>query len=209
MSGRSAANGISVCGRDYRGARDAGAAGDVKKTPGPSVSDPIIAGNSGEPPLNAKTNCYTAAELQAGQRYETRLKFSREDVARYCELSGDHNAIHADVDAARLRFPGVPDIIVPGGLIQIAITGIFGTQFPGDGSLGLVFTPERLRKPVCPGEEVLVTIEVARIRSDLVELDVAISNAEGVSIGGAKSRVLAPDKAYQDWWAGRHAVGEG
>ncbi len=180
-----------------------------KKTPGRSVCAPIIPAKPGEPPLNAKTNCLTAAELHTGQRYESRLVFSREDVARYCALSGDHNAIHADVDAARLRFPGVPDIIVPGGLLQIAITGIFGTQFPGDGSLGLVFTPDRLRKPVCPGEEVLVTIEVARIRSDLVELEVSISNAEGVSIGGAKSRVLAPDKAYQDWWASRRAAGEG
>ena len=183
--------------------------GRGKNTPGRSVCAPIIAAKPGEPPLNAKTNCLTAAQLHIGQRYETRLVFSREDVARYCALSGDQNAIHANVDAARLRFPGVPDIIVPGGLLQIAITGIFGTQFPGDGCLGLVFTPERLRRPVCPGEEVLVTIEVARIRSDLVELDVSISNAEGASIGGAKSRVLAPDKAYQDWWASLHAAAEG
>jgi acyl dehydratase len=166
----------------------------------------IIDAQSGEFPLNAKTNCLTAAQLQTGQRYETSLVFSREDVERYCALSGDHNAIHANVEAAQLRFPGVPDIIVPGGLLQIAITGIFGTQFPGDGSLGLVFTPERLRKPVCPGETVNVVIEVARIRGELVELDVAISNAEGASIGGAKSRVLAPDKGYQEWWARRQSA---
>jgi hypothetical protein len=59
---------------------------------------------------------------------------------------------------------------------------------------------------VCPGEVVNVVIEVARIRGELVELDVAISNAEGASIGGAKSRVLAPDKGYQEWWASRQAA---
>ena len=31
-----------------------------------------------------------------------------------------------------------------------AITGIFGSSFPGDGSLGLTFTPDRFRKPVVP-----------------------------------------------------------
>jgi hypothetical protein len=39
----------------------------------------------------------------------------------------------------------------------------------------------------------------------LVLLWIAIS----ASIGGAKSRVLAPDKAYQDWWASLHAAAEG
>ncbi len=169
---------------------------------GRDILDPRVSGGSD---LNATTNCLTTAQLHTGQRYETRLVFSREDVQRYCALSGDQNAIHENVEAARLRFPGVPDIIVPGGLLQIAITGVFGTQFPGDGSLGLIFTPERLRKPVFPGDPVLVVIEVRRIRGDLVEFDVFISNAEGVSIGGAKARVLAPDTAYQQWWEARQA----
>ncbi len=146
------------------------------------------------------TNCLTTTQLQVGMRHESRLVFSREDVATYCALSGDRNAIHRDVAAARLRFPEVADIIVPGGLIQISITGIFGTEFPGDGCLGLTFISERLRRPVCPGEEITVVIEVARMRRDLIELDVAISNADGVAIGGAKSRVLAPDETYRRWW---------
>lgn len=149
------------------------------------------------------TNCLTAARLHVGMRHEARFVFSHEDVARYCALSGDRNAIHHDVEAARLRFPGVSDIIVPGGLIQISITGVFGTEFPGDGSLGLTFIPERLRRPVCPAEEITVVIEVARMRSDLIELDIAISNSEGVAIGSAKSRVLAPDEAYRRWWETR------
>ncbi len=149
------------------------------------------------------TNCLTAAQLHVGMRHQTRFVFSHEDVARYCALSGDRNAIHREVAAAQLRFPGVTDIIVPGGLIQISITGIFGTEFPGDGSLGLTFTAERLRRPVCPAEEITILIEVARMRRDLVELDVTISNADGIAIGSAKSRVLAPDEAYRRWWETR------
>jgi acyl dehydratase len=147
------------------------------------------------------TNCLTASMLEIGMKHQAKLSFSHEQVERYCELSGDLNAIHRNVAAAQLRFPDVKDIVVPGGLIQITITGLFGTLFPGDGSLGLTFTPERFRKPVCPGETVLVTIEVTRIRGALVEVDVSIHNTDQIKIGAAKSRILAPDESYHRWWA--------
>jgi acyl dehydratase len=159
-------------------------------------------------PSMSTTNCLTARWLRVGMRHEARFVFSREDVDRYCALSGDRNAIHRDLEAAQLRFPGVADVIVPGGLVQITITGIFGSEFPGDGSLGLTFTPERLRKPICPGDEIAVAIEITRIRGDLIEFDIAISNAEGAPIGSAKSRVLAPDDAFRRWWE-QHGGGGG
>ena len=147
------------------------------------------------------TNCLTAAMLEVGMKHEAKLSFSRAEVEQYCELSGDRNAIHRNLAAARLRFPDIKDIVVPGGLIQIAITGLFGTSFPGDGSLGLTFTPERFRKPVCPGETVIVSIEVTRIRGEIVEVDVLISDADRVQFGTAKARILAPDQSYREWWA--------
>ncbi|MEA3275689.1 MAG: MaoC/PaaZ C-terminal domain-containing protein [Pseudomonadota bacterium] len=146
------------------------------------------------------TNCLTASMLEVGMRHEARLRFTREQVAQYCTLSGDMNAIHRDVEAARLRFPDVEDIVVPGGLIQISVTGIFGTRFPGDGCLGLTFTPERFRKPICPGEEIVVTIEVRKIRSGIVEVDVFITDGQGTRLTTAKSKLLAPDDSYRQWW---------
>jgi acyl dehydratase len=151
------------------------------------------------------TNCLTASMLAVGMKHEAKFSFSREQVERYCELSGDNNAIHRNLEAARLRFPNVEDIVVPGGLVQVAIMGLFGTVFPGDGSLGLTFAPERMRKPVRPGETVVVTIEVTRIRGEIVEVDVSIQDADQTPIGGAKSRILAPDESYRQWWAARAA----
>ncbi len=151
------------------------------------------------------TNCLTGAMLHVGMRHETRLAFTREEVDRYCALSGDRNPIHCDLEAAQLRFPGVTDIVVPGSLVQIAITGIFGTVFPGNGCLGLTFAPERLRKPICPGDEIGIAIEVTRIRGDLIELEIAISNAAGNPLGSAKSRVLAANDGFRRWWENRQA----
>ena len=151
------------------------------------------------------TNCLTASMLEVGMKHEAELSFSREQVERYCELSGDLNAIHHNVAAAQLRFPNLEDIVVPGGLIQIAITGLFGTSFPGDGSLGLTFTPERFRKPVCPGETIVITVEVTRIRGELIEVDVSIRDADQISIVNAKARILAPDESYRQWWSAQQA----
>lgn len=44
-----------------------------------------------------------------------------------------------------MRFEGAKDIVVPGGLIQISVTGIFGAEFPGDSCLVLSFLPGRSR----------------------------------------------------------------
>ena len=63
----------------------------------------------------ANTDCLTASMLSVGTRFRTELGFSREQVEQYCALSGDKNAIHRDLEAARLRFPDVKDIVVPGG----------------------------------------------------------------------------------------------
>ena len=146
------------------------------------------------------TDCLTAAMLAVGQRYSTRLRFSRAQVDTYCALTGDANAIHRDLTAARQRFPGVTDIVVPGGLIQSTVSGLFGSHFPGDGSLGLSFVPERFRKPVLPDEEVLVTLEITRIKGAIIDVDISVEDAAGSRLTNAKARVLAPDDAYRAWW---------
>lgn len=151
------------------------------------------------------TECLTASMLEIGMKYEAKMSFTHEQVAQYCALSSDSNAIHRDIEAAKLRFPGVEDIVVPGGLVQISITGIFGSRFPGDGTLGLTFTPERMRKPVCPGDETLVTIEITKIKGPILEVDIRITDAQGGRIGAAQSKMIVPDDAYRQWWESRRS----
>jgi acyl dehydratase len=147
------------------------------------------------------TRCLTASMLEPGMRHDARLRFSREQVDQYCALVGDHNAIHRDLDAARERFPDARDIIVPGGLIQTSISALFGTEFPGDGTLGLTFSPERLRRPVYPGDELVVTLEVTRIvRGGIVEMSIDIADPDGNRLSQATAKVVPADDAYRAWW---------
>lgn len=148
-----------------------------------------------------KTRCLTAAQLKVGMRYDARLSFTREQVDQYCLLVGDHNAIHRDLDAARLRFPDTTDIIVPGGLVQTTISALFGTSFPGDGSLGLTFCPDRFRRPIRPGQEIDVALTIERVRrGGFIDMEIKVKFADGEPLANAKARVLAPDEAYQEWW---------
>jgi len=150
-----------------------------------------------------KTRCLTASMLEVGMRHQTRVSFSREQVDQYCALTGDRNAIHRELDAARVRFPDIRDIVVPGGLIQTTISGLFGTVFPGDGSLGLTFSPDRFRRPVCPGDELDVILEIARIlRGGIFEMSVSVTDPAGTRIGSAVAKVVPPDDAYRAWWQG-------
>lgn len=149
-----------------------------------------------------QSRCLTAQMLERGMRHEARLAFTREQVDRYCELVGDQNAIHRDIDAARKRFPDSPDIVVPGGLIQTTISALFGTLFPGDGTLGLTFCMERFRKPVCPGDEIDVSLAIERIgRGGIVDMVIEVADAEGAVLTTGTARVVAPDPAYQQWWS--------
>ena len=150
-----------------------------------------------------KTNCLTADMLKVGDRFEKSLAFTHDQVARYCEVTSDHNAIHREVEAARLRFPDVKDIVVPGGLIQTRITGIFGSEFPGDGCVGLSFVPERFRSPVCPDDEIRVIMEISRIRGPMLAIEIVVEDESGNRLSNAKATVLAPDEAYRDWWSAR------
>jgi acyl dehydratase len=155
----------------------------------------------------SETRCLTAAMLEVGMRHVARISFSRDQVDRYCALVADHNAIHHDLAAARLRFPETDDIIVPGGLVQTRISALFATELPGDGSLGLTFSPERFRRPIRPGEELVATLTVARIiRGGIVEFDISLEDGEGVRISSAKAKVVPPDEAYRAWWLARQGV---
>ncbi len=147
-----------------------------------------------------ETPCLTASMLEVGMRHVANLCFNREQVAQYCALTHDSNAIHRELEAARLRFPKTHDIIVPGGLLQTSVSALFATALPGDGALGLSFCPERLRRPLCPGDALTVTLEVTRVRAGIAEIDVLVEDAEGVRITSAKAKVLPADEDYRAWW---------
>ena len=144
------------------------------------------------------TNCLTSSMIKVGDILERKISFTHQDVVDYCNLAKDFIAIHHDIEAARLRFPNIKDIVVPGALLQISIA-MLCKSLSGDGSLGLTFEPERVKRPVCPGDELLVKLEL--VRKKLIWLNLKLRlKMSGFQVSGAKSRVLLPDDSYRKWW---------
>jgi acyl dehydratase len=89
--------------------------------------------------------------------------FTREDVARYAELTGDHNPLHFDEAYARATRPG--RLIVHGGLTTGLFNALVAEQLPGPGS---VFLAQHWDYPAAVGigESVTAEVEVIEARAD-------------------------------------------
>jgi acyl dehydratase len=73
--------------------------------------------------------------LQVGQVYNHDFKFSQEEVNRFAEVTGDKNPVHIDPDfAAKSQFRRP---IMHGMLSASLFSKVFGTLFPGEGTIYL------------------------------------------------------------------------
>ncbi len=83
---------------------------------------------------------------------ETRHAFSREEIARYAEASGDRNPIHLDDDFA--RSVGLPGIIAH-GMLQMGLLANLAVAAAGGDPRRIKRLSVRFAAMVEPGEEVV------------------------------------------------------
>lgn len=103
---------------------------------------------------------------------------TRTDLVRYAGASGDYNPMHHD--EVKATAAGQPSVFGHGmfsmGLLGTAITGYVGVA-------NLLSYQVRFSRQTWPGEELVTSVRVAAVREAdgrrLVDLDVALSNAEG------------------------------
>jgi acyl dehydratase len=103
------------------------------------------------------------------------------DIELFTELTGDHNPLHYDEQAASAsRFGG---IIVQGGVTSGLLNAVVAEDLPGPGSVFL-HVDWRFLQPVRPGDTVTAEVELLGRRADkpIFELRTTISNQEGVVV---------------------------
>ncbi len=94
-----------------------------------------------------------------GRRAEVRHVFRMEDVLAYAAVTGDHNPLHVDPDAAaRGRF-GRP--VVHGMLTASLFSRLLATDLPGPGTIYLRQSL-RFARPVWPDREVVASVTIVR-----------------------------------------------
>lgn len=99
-------------------------------------------------------------EIKTGDQYIEKYVFDKEEVLRFSALTGDDNPIHIDIDYVKNK--GFRSLIVPGMLIGGVFSRIFGTIFPGKGSIYLEQDLKFLA-PIEIGKKVFVLVEVTDI----------------------------------------------
>ena len=80
-----------------------------------------------------------------GYIYEHLFSFTQEDVNRFAEISGDNNPIHLDEEYAKKTI--FKKRIIHGFLNGSVFSKVFGTIFPGEGTIYLEQTMSN-RKPM-------------------------------------------------------------
>ena len=75
------------------------------------------------------------SKIAKGEIFEHDFNFSQADVEAYAKVSGDNNPVHLDAEfAAKTQFKKP---IMHGMLSASVFSKVFGTIFPGDGSIYL------------------------------------------------------------------------
>lgn len=100
------------------------------------------------------------AALDVDQSYSTVNVVSDADVVKFSEVTGDVNPIHLDNDYAKKSIFGTR---IAHGMISAGyISAIFGTKFPGPGSIYLSQSL-KFRAPVKIGDTVNTTVTITDI----------------------------------------------
>ena len=101
--------------------------------------------------------------VSVGDTYACEFEITEEMVKLFAEATGDRNPIHLDESYAKgTRFKSR---IAHGMLIAGLISNVFGTQYPGQGTVYLSQTLN-FKKPVYLGDRVKVALEILTILSE-------------------------------------------
>jgi len=109
------------------------------------------------------------SELAIGQTASQTIHITPEMIARFAEVTGDHNPLHTDPAYAEPRFGS---IIAHGALLVGFFSALLATQLPGPGAVARSLNA-RFKFPARPGDDVLIEVKIVelvpRIRKAVLE----------------------------------------
>ena len=85
------------------------------------------------------------------------------DIESFTQISGDHNPLHYDLDAARASRFG--EIVVQGGITSAILNAVVAERLPGPGTVFLNVNWD-FTAPVRPGDTITGRVEVTEVRTD-------------------------------------------
>jgi UDP-4-amino-4,6-dideoxy-N-acetyl-beta-L-altrosamine N-acetyltransferase len=127
--------------------------------------------------------------LSPGSSYEYKFVLSNDQVRKFAEVSGDNNKIHRDDEFAK-EF-GFKGRLVHGFLAGSIFSNVFGTVFPGEGTV-YINQSMNFIKPIYPNDELEAVFRVeSKIGRKLV-VSTSVYSSEGEAIVGV-AELLVPE----------------
>jgi len=119
--------------------------------------------------------------LILGQRYIHPFVFSQDEVNTFAAVTGDNNPVHLDADFAATTLFKKP--IIHGMLGGAVFSRVFGTLFPGEGTIYLSQSLTFL-KPMYVEEHYEAVFEVKEIfrEKNRALISTSIQNSEGKKV---------------------------
>ncbi|HAS40321.1 MAG TPA: dehydrogenase [Microscillaceae bacterium] len=101
--------------------------------------------------------------IEQNDEFRHSFSFTQEDVAKFAEVTGDNNPIHLDADyAAKTPFS---QPIMHGFLAGSIFSKVFGTMFPGEGTIYMKQTME-FRRPMFVDKTYEAVFTVAEVNKE-------------------------------------------
>ena len=116
--------------------------------------------------------------IKTGDTYQHELMFKQSDVDAFAKITGDNNPIHIDAAYAATTPFGRP--IVHGFLSGAVFSKVFGTLFPGEGTIYL-YQDMKFMAPVFVEQLYTAKFEVAEVNTEKHSalIKCTLENAEG------------------------------
>ncbi|MDR1653592.1 MAG: MaoC family dehydratase [Prevotellaceae bacterium] len=101
--------------------------------------------------------------LNPGDFYDLNLSFTQQQVNDFAAITGDNNPLHIDPDYAKTTRFGRP--VVHGFLAGAVFSRIFGTLFPGEGTI-YIYQDMRFREPIFVDKNYRARVEITEINPE-------------------------------------------
>jgi 3-hydroxybutyryl-CoA dehydratase len=133
----------------------------------------------------------TIDQFSPGLTYSYSKVVTEEMIAHFAEATGDDNPVHLDEEFAETSI--FKKRVAHGMLTAGILSGVFGTQFPGQGTIYISQTLKFLR-PVFIGDEITVSLEVleADTEKNRLKLNTTCLNQDGKKVLVGQAVVMPP-----------------
>ncbi|NNJ72970.1 MAG: UDP-4-amino-4,6-dideoxy-N-acetyl-beta-L-altrosamine N-acetyltransferase [Enterobacterales bacterium] len=138
----------------------------------------------------------TRGRCSPGKSYRYQFSITKEDVQSFAEASGDFNSVHFNDETAQSM--GFDKRIVHGFLVSSVFTKVFGTEFPGEGTIYLNQSLQ-FEKPVYRDDKLEAVFQVISKIGNRVIISTCIINIETqLMVISGQAELLIPEHLHNE-----------